>query len=90
MLTPPTFDSMGAYGARLGDADFWSPDVEAALARSGLASTPCSPRVITTGSLFPDDENAWPFMITERLSGQAWREVSLPSATAAAIATDLG
>ena len=138
VITPPTFDSAGAYGARLGDADFWGPYVDAALERSGLPSTAMesgfsgtyptflgprlvvklfghfsgwrqsaeaevaanrfiadvdavlAPRVITTGSLFPDDENDWPFMITERLPGRAWREARLPSATATAIAHDLG
>lgn len=138
MLTPPNFDSIPSYGARLGDAGFWRPYTESALARVGLSSTAMvsgfegtyptflgprlvvkllgyfpgwrrsaeaeiaanrlnesigavlAPRVVATGSLFPDDENTWPFIITQRLAGQAWREASPTAETGSAIATDLG
>jgi aminoglycoside phosphotransferase len=49
-LPPPTFDTVDAYAARLGDSAFWTPYVQELVARHGLPLAP--PTVGTIGS-FP-------------------------------------
>jgi aminoglycoside phosphotransferase len=36
-----------------------------------------APRQIATGELFPDSDHNWPYLISERLDGSAWREARL-------------
>jgi hypothetical protein len=63
----------------------WRRSFEAEDSRSVSA-----PKVVATGSLFPDERDAWPFLIFERLTGRAWREAQLTPATALSVAADLG
>ena len=49
-----------------------------------------APRIVARGSLFPDNDDEWPFLVMERLNGQAWRDAKLDARTAASVARQLG
>lgn len=57
MISPPVFESIDAYGSRLGDVDYWRPYVEAALASSGLSD------VVEVSGF----EGTYPTLVGERL-----------------------
>ena len=104
LTVPTTFSSgfEGTYPTLLGDRLVvklfgWFPgwrksfETEVAANRAveqvdGLSA----PRVLAAGSLFPGADDDWPFLVSQRLRGQAWREVDLATRTAEAIAHDLG
>lgn len=48
------------------------------------------PRVLGHGQLFEQPENAWPYLITERLPGTAWRDADLTNEQVRGIAHQLG
>lgn len=49
-----------------------------------------APRIVASGSVFPGDEADWPFVVMERLDGQAWRDAELGAEVAGSVAWHLG
>ncbi|GAB3697301.1 phosphotransferase family protein [Nocardiopsis oceani] len=49
-----------------------------------------APGVVASGDLFPGEREPWPFLISERLSGQAWRDADLPRDVRHTVAAELG
>ncbi len=50
-----------------------------------------APRLLGYGSLYPNEPEPWPYLITDRLRGRAWRDVSgLAAGTRSGIAGRLG
>ncbi|MBO0812541.1 MAG: hypothetical protein J2P23_10920 [Microlunatus sp.] len=71
----------------------WRESVDAEMAANRLIEKIdqiSAPRIVASGRLFPGDESDWPFLITERLNGKAWREAELEAAAAESVASQLG
>lgn len=70
----------------------WRESAEAEIAANHLNENLgiSAPTIVASGSLFPGSEAGWPFLIMERLNGQAWREAELGAAAAGSVASQLG
>lgn len=70
----------------------WREPVGTEVAANGLIENAevSAPKILASGSLFPGAEAGWPFLIMERLGGQAWRDAELETAVAASVAAQLG
>ena len=49
-----------------------------------------APKIVALGSLFPGDQEGWPFVIMERQHGRAWREAEPRAEAAGSVASQLG
>ena len=49
-----------------------------------------APKIVALGSLFPGDQEDWPFLIMERQHGRAWREAEPGAEAAGSVASQLG
>jgi aminoglycoside phosphotransferase (APT) family kinase protein len=49
-----------------------------------------APKIVALGSLFPGDQEGWPFVIMERQHGRAWREAEPGAEAAGSVASQLG
>ncbi|SDS47286.1 phosphotransferase family protein [Microlunatus soli] len=49
-----------------------------------------APKIVATGQLFPGNSDDWPFLISERLSGEAWRDSDLATRDRMNVAVQLG
>jgi aminoglycoside phosphotransferase len=73
-LPPPTFDTVEAYGARLGDLTFWAPYVAAILRRHALPSAPIAVGAVGTFPTFLVGQHVVK-LFGDRFSGAACFEV---------------
>ncbi len=49
-----------------------------------------APRLVASGELYPGEPDPWPYLVSTRIHGQAWRDLSLPTPTATRLAATLG
>jgi hypothetical protein len=71
----------------------WRRSAETELAANAALRTDgldLAPRIVASGSLFPERDDDWPFLITERLAGEAWRDADLTASQRGALARELG
>lgn len=49
-----------------------------------------APKIIATGRLFPETDQDWPYLVSERLDGVAWRDCRLSTRHRMTVANELG
>jgi aminoglycoside phosphotransferase (APT) family kinase protein len=91
--THPTFVSGDVVVKLFGLTPRWRASHAAERAAHALVAKDAAitaPRLVAEGRLFDDDEAPWPYLVTTRMRGVAWREASLALDERRRVAAELG
>jgi hygromycin-B 7''-O-kinase len=91
--TYPTFLCGGVVVKLFGYFPSWRESCEVERAAQTLVATDpeiAAPSLLAEGHLFDDADAPWPYLVTTRLSGVAWRDAELSSEQRRSVAAELG
>lgn len=71
----------------------WSESFEVEHSAQALLATKpriSAPKLVASGRLYDGDADSWPYLVTTRMPGVAWRDARLDDARSEAVAAELG